>query len=60
MIPAWVLRGIERPSFVFRWIFGFAGSLGAADPPVPLGPVPPIVICEGFKGGQSEIELKSK
>jgi hypothetical protein len=39
VLTAWVLRDIERPSFVFRLFLGFAGSLGAADPPVPLGSV---------------------
>ena len=39
MLPAWVLRGIERLSFVFDGFLGFAGSLGAADPPVPFAPV---------------------
>ena len=59
MLPAWVLVGFRLISKEFG---DLAGSLGVADPPVGMVPLAFVftVICEGFKGGQSEIEVKSK
>ena len=55
--------GTGRISFVFLMDFGdLAGPLGSVGPPagMVLAGFVPTVICAGFKGGQSEIEVKSK
>jgi hypothetical protein len=46
----------------FEGFKDFVGCLCAAGPPVPVVPqaFAFLVFCEGFKGGQSEIEVKSK